>query len=164
MSNFCQEDANPSYECDNNVNPAYVLTRANPDIPQDVLTHVLRYFQKSPQEIMAFEHKKVVCSSVLNMIRKILKKKDKNGVRWGLHPDFVLSDVTCLFLEHMKKKIKIMRNNDTKLEEVISLLNPGKIKSEMSRFNKNNMKGQYNLTYSFISKKLKQNTHLVSKY
>jgi hypothetical protein len=164
MSNFCQEDANPLYECENNVNPAYVLTRANPDIPQDVLTHVLRYFQKSPQEIMAFEHKKVVCSSVLNMIRKILKKKDKNGVRWGIHQSFVLSDVTCLFLEHMKKKIKIMRNNDTKLEAVISLLNSGKIKSEMSRFNKNNTKGMYNLTYSFISKKLKQNTHLVSRY
>jgi hypothetical protein len=164
MSNFCQEDLNPSYGCENNVNPAYVLTRANPDIPQDVLTHVLRYFQRSPQEIMAFEHKKVVCSSVLNMIRKILKKKDRNGVRWGLHPDFVLSDVTCLFLEHMKKKIKVMRNNDTKLEEVISLLNSGKIKSEMSHFNKNNTKGVYNLTYSFISKKLKQNTHLVSKY
>ena len=164
MSTFCQEDANPSYGCENNVNPAYVLTRANPDIPQDVLTHVLRYFQKSPQEIMAFEHKKVVCSSVLNMIRKILKKKDKNGVRWGIHPTFVLSDATCLFLEHMKKKIKIMRNNETKLEEVISLLNSGKIKSEMSSFNKNNTTGMYNLTYSFISKKLKQNTHLVSKY
>ena len=180
MSNFCQEDANLAHIdfcCENNVNPAYVLTRANPDIPQDVLTHVLRYFQKSPQEIMAFEHKKVVCSSILDMIRKMLKNKDKcamPGLLWierggrgetgrRSGTSYVLSDATCLFLEHMKKKIKIMRNNDTKLEAVISLLNPGKIKSEMNRFNKNNTKGMYNLTYSFISRKLKQNTHLVHK-
>ena len=38
------------------------------------------------------------------------------------------------------------------------------MRSEMSRFNKNDMKGRYNLTYHFISKKLKQNTHLVHKY
>ena len=178
MSNFCQEDANLSYECDNNVNPAYVLTRANPDIPQDVLTHVLRYFQKSPQEIMAFEHKKVVCSSILSIIRKMLRNKDNcamPGLLWvnqrargetgrKVGTSYVLSDATCLFLEHMKKKMKILRNNDTKLEVIISLLNPAKMRSEMSRFNKNNIKGMYNLTYHFISKKLKQNTHLVSKY
>jgi hypothetical protein len=162
MSTFCQEDANPSYGCENNVNPAYVLTRANPDIPQDVLTHVLRYFQKSPQEIMAFEHKKIVCSNILDTIRKMLKMRIRHA-GWP-SSSYVLSDVTSLFLEHMKKKIKIMRNDDTKLEVVISLLNPNKIRSEMSRFNKNNTKGMYSLTYSFISKKLKQNTHLIHKY
>ena len=48
MSNFCQEEdadlAHADFCRENDVNPAYVLTRANPDIPQDVLTHVLRYF------------------------------------------------------------------------------------------------------------------------
>lgn len=167
-----------SYFMIEDVNPAYVLTRANPDIPQDVLTHVMRYYQRSPQEMMAFEHKKVVCSSILDMIRKMLKNRDKcamPGLLWIEHggrgetgkrsgTSYVLSDVTCWFLEHMKNKIKTMRNNNSKLEVVISLLQPNKIRSEMSRFNKNNINGQYNLTYSFISKKLKQNTHLINKY
>ncbi len=166
MSNFCQEEdanlAHVDFCCENDVNPAYVLTRANPDIPQDVLTHVLRYFQKSPQEIMAFEHKKIVCSSILDTIRKMLKMRIRHA-GWP-SSSYVLSDVTSLFLEHMKKKIKKMRNDDTELEVVISLLNSGKIKSEMNRFNKNNTKGMYSYSYSFISKKLKQNTHLVHKY
>jgi hypothetical protein len=185
MTNFYIGSTNPPYvedQCENNINPAYVLTQANPDIPQDVLTHVLRYFQKSPQEIMAFEHKKVVCSNILGTIRKMLKKRvrhspseeDPEQLDFVAHEspilpriknlEYALSDVTRLFLEHLKKKIKIMRNNDTKLEVVISLLHPGKIRSEMNRFNKNSIQGMYSLTYSFISKKLKQNTHLVSKY
>ena len=161
MATFCSE--NIEYECENNINPAYVLTQANPDIPQDILTHVLRYYQRSPQEIMAFEHKKAVCSSVLVMIRKMLKN-NRSAMPFTRSSSYVSSDVTQLFLEDLKKKIKKMRNNDTKLEVVISLLNSGKIRSEMSRFNKNNTKGMYSLTYSFISKKLKQNTHLVNKY
>ena len=74
-----------SYFMIEDVNPAYVLTRANPDIPQDVLTHVMRYYQRSPLEMMAFEHKKVVCSSILDMIRKMLKNRDKcamPGLLW----------------------------------------------------------------------------------
>ena len=70
----------------------------------------------------------------------MLKNKDKcamPGLLWvnqrargergrKVGTSYVLSDATCLFLEHMKRKIKIMRNNDTKLEVIISLLNPGK--------------------------------------
>ena len=87
-------------------------------------------------------------------------------LRWGRRGgvSYVLSDVTCLFLSHIKKKIKSMRNNNTKLETIISLLNPGNIKWEMNRFNKNDVKGRYNLSYSFISRKLKQNTHLIHRY
>ena len=154
MSIFCCER--------DDVNPAYVLIGANPDIPQDVLTHVLSHYQMSPRQTMAHDHKKAVCSSILNMIRNILRNKNRCAMpgllwieqreRWGM------------FLSHIKKKIKSMRNNNTKLETIISLLNPGNIKWEMNRFNKNDVKGRYNLSYSFISRKLKQNTHLIHRY
>jgi len=110
------------------------------------------------------------------MIRNILRNKNRCAMpgllwieqreRWGRMRgvSYVLSDVTCLFLSHIKKKIKSMRNNNTKLETIISLLNPGNIKWEMNRFNKNDVKGRYNLSYSFISRKLKQNTHLIHRY
>jgi hypothetical protein len=168
MSSFCCER--------DDINPAYVLTRANPDIPQDVLTHVLRHYQMSPRQAMARDHKKAVCSSILNMIRNILRNKNRcamSGLLWIEQRErcdrrtgvsYVLSDVTCLFLSHMKRKIKSMRHNNTKLETIISLLNPGNIRWEMNRFNKNDVKGRYNLTYSFISRKLKQNTHLIHKH
>ena len=97
------------------------------------------------------------------MIRKMLKN-NRSAMPFPRSSSYVSSDVTQLFLGDLKKKIKIMRNNDTKLEVVISLLNAGKIRSEMSRFNKNNTKGMYSITHSFIRKKLKQNTHLINKY
>ena len=98
MATFCSE--NIEYECENNINPAYVLTQANPDIPQDILTHVLRYYQRSPQEIMAFEHKKAVCSSVLVMIRKMLKN-NRSAMPFPRSSSYVSSDVTQLFLEDL---------------------------------------------------------------
>ena len=168
MSIFCCER--------DDVNPAYVLIVANPDIPQDVLTHVLSHYQMSPRQTMAHDHKKAVCSSILNMIRNILRNKNRRAMpgllwieqreRWGRRGgvSYVLSDVPCLFLSHIKKKIKSMRNNNTKLETIISLLNPGNIKWEMNRFNKNDVKGRYNLSYSFISRNLTQNTHLIHRY